>query len=62
MTTYTAGPQMNAIEACIQFTPDLIDDRGHVTNESTVAFLRKYKSELHAFITRVYLALPRPGE
>jgi chromate reductase, NAD(P)H dehydrogenase (quinone) len=56
---YCNSPQMNAMEAYIQFTPNLIDDEGNVTNESTEAFLRKYMTELHAFIVRVYMALPR---
>ena len=56
---YCNSPQMNAMEAYIQFTPNLIDDDGSVTNESTEAFLRKYMTELHAFIVRVYMALPR---
>src|SRR3546814_13686262 len=37
------SPQMNAPEAYIQFTSDLIMDSGEVTVESTEAFLRNYK-------------------
>jgi chromate reductase, NAD(P)H dehydrogenase (quinone) len=55
------SPQMNAIEAYIQFKPGLITDDGEVTVESTREFLRNYMAEFHGFITRVYTALPRPA-
>jgi chromate reductase, NAD(P)H dehydrogenase (quinone) len=51
------SPQMNAIEAYIQFTPDLISDDGEVTSESTSKFLRKFMVEFHGFITRVHIAI-----
>lgn len=51
------SPLMNAIEAYIQFTPDLIDDGGQVNNDSTAGFLRNYMMEFSAFITRVKTAL-----
>ena len=44
------SPQMNAIEAYIQFTPGLITDDGQVTVESTEKFLRGYMAEFQAFI------------
>ena len=50
---------MNAPEAYIQYKPGLIDEQGDVTVESTATFLRKYMEDLHAFIVRVYTALPR---
>ena len=53
------SPQMNALEAYIQFKPGLITDDGQVTNEPTEEFLRSYMAEFHAFITRVYTVLPR---
>ena len=53
------SPQMNAIEAYIQFTPDLITDDGKVTNEGTEKFLKSWIDEFAAFIGRVYTALPR---
>jgi chromate reductase len=53
------SPLMNAIEAYIQFTPGLIADDGEVTVESTRDFLREYMAAFHAFITRVYTAIPR---
>ena len=56
------SPQMNSIEAYIQFTPGLITDGGEVTDDATAEFLRNYMAEFHAFIQRVYTALPRtPG-
>jgi chromate reductase, NAD(P)H dehydrogenase (quinone) len=53
------SPLMNAIEAYIEFTPGLITDDGEVTNDSTREFLANYMKEFHAFIERVYMALPR---
>jgi chromate reductase, NAD(P)H dehydrogenase (quinone) len=53
------SPQMNAIEAYIQFTPDLISDDGKVTVASTEEFLRRFMAEFHAFIARVLQVLPR---
>ena len=58
---YCNSPQMNAPEAYIQFTPGLITDDGQVTNEKTEEFLRNYISQFHAFIMRVYTAIPRPA-
>jgi chromate reductase len=51
------SPQMNAIEAYIQFTDGLITDEGEVTVDSTREFLSSYLEEFHGFITRVYTAL-----
>jgi chromate reductase len=59
--SFCNSPQMNAIEAYIQFTKGLITDDGEVTVDSTREFLRTYLEEFHGFITRVYTALPRPG-
>lgn len=56
------SPLMNAVEAYIEFTPELITDGGEVTVESTREFLRSYMEEFHGFITRVYTALPRDGD
>ena len=36
------SPQMNPIEAYIQFTPGLINEDGDVTDDSTAEFLRGY--------------------
>jgi chromate reductase len=53
------SPQMNSIEAYIQFAPGLISDDGEVNDESTRQFLENYMREFHGFIARVYTALPR---
>ena len=53
------SPQMNSMEAYIQYDDALITDDGEVTNEKTRDFLRKYMAEFHNFITRVYVVLPR---
>ncbi|HUR93289.1 MAG TPA: NADPH-dependent FMN reductase [Gemmatimonadales bacterium] len=55
------SPQMNAIEAYIQFEKGLITDDGEVTVASTAEFLRGYMAEFQGFITRVYTVLPRGG-
>jgi chromate reductase len=57
--SFCNSPQMNAIEAYIQFLPGLITDDGQVTDESTEKFLRMYMTEFHAFIGRVHTVLPR---
>lgn len=51
------SPQMNSIEAYIQFKPGLITDEGEVTDAGTEEFLRDYMMQFHGFITRVYTAL-----
>ena len=56
------SPLMNLIEAYIEFTPNLVTDDGEVTNPSTEKFLADYMKEFHAFIERVYMALPRGAE
>ena len=53
------SPQMNAVEAYIQFTPDLISDEGEVANDKTAEFLRNYMAEFSNFISRVLTVLPR---
>ena len=53
------SPQMNAIEAYIQFEPGLIADDGTVTKDDTAQFLRQFMEEFAAFIGRVYTVLPR---
>ncbi|HET6638141.1 MAG TPA: NADPH-dependent FMN reductase [Gemmatimonadota bacterium] len=56
---YCNSPQMNSLEAYIQFTPGLVDDEGQVSDDSTVEFLRKFLNGFHEFIARVYTVLPR---
>ena len=53
------SPQMNSIEAYIQFEQGLVADDGEVTNEMTRKFLRGFMVEFSAFIARVYTVLPR---
>lgn len=53
------APQMNAMEAYIQFTPGMITDEGEVTVVATEDFLRKYMTEFHAHVARVLTVLPR---
>lgn len=57
--SFCNSPQMNAIEAYIQFTPGLITEDGEVTVQSTADFLRNYLEEFHGYIERVYTAIPR---
>lgn len=57
--SFCNSPQMNSIEAYIQFTPGLITDHGEVTDDKVQDFLRNYMAEFHGFIRRVYTALPR---
>jgi chromate reductase len=53
------SPQMNSIEAYIQFERGLIREDGVVTQKEVEDFLRNYMVEFHGFIQRVYTALPR---
>ncbi|MBD9371745.1 NAD(P)H-dependent oxidoreductase [Rhizobium sp. ARZ01] len=57
--SFCNSPQMNAPEAYIQFTPDLIKDDGEVTRASTAQFLKDYMAEFQGFIQRVLTVLPR---
>ncbi len=45
--SFCNSPQMNAIEAYIEFTKGLITDDGEVTNDSTSEFLTTYMREFH---------------
>jgi chromate reductase, NAD(P)H dehydrogenase (quinone) len=53
------SPQMNSVEAYIEFTPGLIDGDGVVAKQETEDFLRKFMAEFHLFIQRVSSVLPR---
>jgi len=59
LLSFCNSPQMNAIEAYIQFKPGLITDSGEVTDPAVEEFLRNYVTEFYAFIERVYMAIPR---
>lgn len=54
--SFCNSPMMNAIEAYIQFTPDLISDDGAVKVKATEDFLRNYMKEFADFIDRVHVA------
>ncbi len=57
--SFCNSPQMNSIEAYIQFEQGLITGDGQVTKPSVEEFLRNYMTEFHGFIARVYTVLPR---
>jgi chromate reductase len=57
--SFCNSPQMNSIEAYIQFTPGLITDGGEVTDDNTSQFLQDFLNEFHDFIIRVLTVLPR---
>ena len=57
--SFCNSPQMNAPEAYIQFSPNLITEAGEVTVDSTEEFLRSYMSEFAMFIARVLQVHPR---
>jgi len=46
------SPQMVSPEAYVQFTPDLIDDQGKVSDESTRAFLVKFLAAFQKYLDR----------
>lgn len=52
------SPLMNAVEAYIEFTDNLITDDGAVTNTSTESFLTDFMGQFADFIQRVYTAIP----
>ena len=56
------SPLMNSIEAYIKFEDGMIGDDGTVTKPRIEEFLRKFITEFHGFIERVYTVLPRPGD
>jgi len=58
---YCNSPQMNAMEAYIQFTPDLIDEEGNIATDSTKEFLSQYLDEFRQFIERVLTVVPKEG-
>lgn len=54
--SFCNSPMMNAIEAYIQFTPNLISDGGKVSDKETEGFLKNYMREFADFINRVHIA------
>jgi chromate reductase len=57
--SFLNSPQMNAPEAYITFTPDLISEDGMVSKPDTEAFLRNFMEAFGIFISRVLTVLPR---
>lgn len=57
--SYCNSPQMNAVEAYIQFKPDAFNADGEVLDDGTGEFLRNYMSEFRDFIARVLAVLPQ---
>jgi len=58
--SFCNSPQMNSPEAYIQFTKDLIDDGGNVSEESTREFLAKFLKEFQAFLDMVVPCVTSP--
>jgi chromate reductase len=57
--SFCNSPQINAMEAYIQFEPGLFTDSGEVTDETAAQFLRDHMDEFGKFIVRVLAVLPR---
>ena len=53
---------MTSPEAYIQYSPDVFQNDGEVTNDSTKEFLRAYMAEFRTYIGMVLTVLPRPQE
>ena len=53
------SPLMNAVEAYIQFRPEVFGADGEVNDPATEAFLRDYMQAFHEFIARVLTVLPK---
>ena len=53
------SPLMNSIEAYIQYEKGMIADDSRITNPDTESFVKKFITEFHQFIQRVYTAIPR---
>jgi chromate reductase len=56
--SFCNSPQMNAIEAYIQFKPDVFGADGSISDPGTEDFLRTYLQEFNEFIARVLQVLP----
>ena len=51
--------QMTSPEAYVQFTPDLVDADGEVTDAETEAFLRQFMAAFLEYVARVLTVIPR---
>jgi chromate reductase len=56
--SFCNSPQMNAIEAYIQFKPGVFGDDGSISDQGTEEFLRNWMTEFNEFIARVLQVLP----
>jgi chromate reductase, NAD(P)H dehydrogenase (quinone) len=54
------SPQMTSPEAYIQYTKDMVDDQGGITDEPTKEFLGKFMKEFHVFLDMVVPCLNQP--
>jgi chromate reductase len=54
--------QMTSPEAYIQYSPEVFQDDGEVTNDSTRDFLTAYMAEFRTYIGMVLTVLPREQE
>ena len=54
--------QMTAPEAYIQYSPEIFQPDGTVTNESTAAFLTGYMADFREHIARVLTVIPRTSQ
>ena len=53
IVAYLDMPTLNQPEAYIQFKPDLIDDKGHVTVDATKQFLQKWVDAYVAWVKKL---------
>jgi len=55
--SFCNSPLMNAVEAYIQYKPEVFGDEGQINDPDTEEFLRAYMQQFHEFIARVRHAL-----
>ena len=58
--SFCNSPQMNSPEAYIQYTKNLVDDEGNISDESTKEFLRNFMGKFHEFLDMVVPCLNPP--
>jgi chromate reductase len=56
--SYCNSPQLNAMEAYIQYKPEIYGEDGEVLDESVRDFLTRFMTEFRDFIVRVRTVLP----
>ena len=57
--SFLDAPQLNSPEAYIQYSPEVFQDDGEVTDDSTREFLTAYMAEFRTYIGMVLTVLPR---